>query len=530
MSRISKEIRKTKEANVSVKLTVNQSGGEYRISGQLVDGEFNLPLTQYGVPRKRLSVKRKEEIESGKLKVIGRLLESYREKKRTVAAAGKQPVGIFSDAYRQVVDKTTLEPSWAESTRDKMRAYLTRQVLPRMDSYGVGIADADMDEIMQELLAKANKNRLSYGDSNTEVNVMHMLQSVNGMLQKLEEMNPTLPEVRFNIGKNLRRTNREQIKSLPNEIRDALAELLLKEVENTGLALACSLMFCGGLRTSEAAAATLGEFEIVDNKYATYYVQYQISDKGERIQVLKTKQAYRQIVLPYFWVVLYQRRVCTLKTKGWSDDKIMKSRIAWELEDKSSSVLSDYVKKLMQKAGCTPEMLEHVGLLMRKEPDVVDNVRTRDVAAYILRRDWCSRFMDVCGADSKETDYRIGHSNKDVDYESFLSDAASKRTAEIMERYVFHPNYTLNPGFAVVMLSEKKWVGLGPNSAYRICAVADKPVRVEINIEGMEPGGEIRITHDKPLKKCAFDTKDARETQKVRPILGKLHHDVKGKN
>ena len=408
--------------------------------------------------------------------------------------------GKLTTAYNNLEDKSILDGAWRESTARHIHAFFSRQVLPALDEaadeYGE-IESGKMGEIANQLLNKSMSRKNSFKDA-ASINRFHAkLGLINDMIKRLyTNCFPSSQPPQFPCWEKYRVAKREQLKWLPEIVRQSLAIILLAAVLTEPFALACALMFCAGLRTSEAAAVYFHQI-ILHGTYATLYVEFQILDTGERVPVGKTDQAYRLVVLPWFFVVLYKKCVQALQKKGYSLDKIMHMPFC-NLGGANSSKLSTYCERLLERAGLTKDDAEGILALMRQEPDLVDGKPVLDYTAYILRRDWATRAA-ACSMPQEMLDYMIGHRNKALPekyYEKYLDNQKMDEASQINNRYIFHPDYALHPMYTPISLDGDSCLDielLPGYNAFRIQNVGNSPLSISIDINSAEPGDALVV-------------------------------------
>jgi len=461
------------------------------------------------------------------------LIHQYRIKKAYSASADSTTC-MLQKAYLDLVDKTVLENGWSARYSKQMQSYFSRQVLPRMDIVLVEdgyITDARMNEIALELKEESFGRKRSYKDDDSASRFQSLLATMNDMIKRFYIHSfPSETEVpQFPIGPRIRAHHREQRKWLRQEVRDRLSQLLLKSVVLVPMALCAALMFCGNLRTSEAAAVKFGQIKL-HGRYATLFVKFQIGPDGKRTDIEKTEQGHRMVVLPYFFVALFQARVAYLKSTGKTDDEIA-SMFLCDSAATNPSNLSAYCKELLAAAGLTAEEEKTIEELISREPDMVDKTAVTDPSAYILRRDWATRAA-ACGMSPKDLDYLIGHmpykeKRKNKYYGKYLNPQKWEPISLVNERYIYHPDLSFHPQSCPVCVTDNADITLDTHRGYRIRNNSDHPIQITAKLHGTEPGSKLVITAPKkPRKKdcsskCVEDTLDSREGRFVPFISSK---------
>ena len=456
------------------------------------------------------------------------LIHQYRKLTEAYSASSGSTTCMLKQAYRELADKTVLENGWSAHYSKQMQSYFSRQVLPRMDSVldeDGHITDSRMNEIALQLKEESFGRKRSYKDDASTSRFQSLLATMNDMIKRFyNHAFPSEIEVpQFNIGPRIRAHHREQRKWLRQEVRDRLSQLLLKSVVLVPMALCAALMFCGGLRTSEAAAVKFGQIQLC-GRYAILYVEFQVGPDGERSDIEKTEQGYRVVVLPYFFVALFQARVAHLKSTGKTDDEIA-SMYFCDFAATNSSNLSAFCKGLLTEAGLTSKEEKTIIELITREPDMVDKVAVKDPSAYILRRDWATRAA-ACGMTPADLDYFIGHmpyeeKRKNKYYGKYLNSQKWDPISLVNEKYVYHPDLSFHPQFCPICVRDNVDITLDTNCGYRIRNNCDHPIQINARIHGTEPGSKLEITAPKkPRKKessskCVEDTLESRKERFV---------------
>ena len=437
-------------------------------------------------------------------------------------------IGIYSAAVQSLDSLEELRsPQWADSTFQATMTYFKRNILPVMDTYGTEIVDSDMAQLADTLaLRAAQTKRGSQSAQKARQSVESYLYRINSMLKVLYDTVTGLPHVFFPIEMG-RRTQDEQPKCLPDSVRVKLAASLIRLTDN-GLALGVAMMFLLGLRTAEACAARIGDL-IMRDGYVVYPVLAQLQD-GERTDVLKTAAAYRITVGGKLLYDLIVQRMDYLCSQGISEKDLLIMPVASVPADPrrfaAASKLSDYAKRLILACGYSPQQMLGMSGWMRREPDIVDGEREKDPTAYLLRRDWTSRALNVCGMRAEDVDYLLGHvrHNKTgiVDYTARETQA---QLADQLERHVLLPEHSTNPAFDGINLGRRRYE-LSDFGCYRLTAVHG-PVTITLDIEAAEAGVPISIITNGVLQEDPTQRKrphrDRPNQRAQRPIIGDVH-------
>ena len=190
------------------------------------------------------------------------------------------------------------------------------------------------------------------------------------------------------------------------------------------LAYGAMMMLWSGLRTAEAMAPLMGEFELDEEKrFGIYTVRRQIKSGSKAVEQLKTDAAYRNVVLPCSAFTFVKLRRTQLSALGYSDSEIdtlpLVSRPGAIHEFIHPSQLSAFVRRLLLICGYSKEAFDTASKIMFTERDPLDgDLGMDDTSAYIFRRDFASRCCNICGIEPSEVDLLIGHkgSEKNAEY------------------------------------------------------------------------------------------------------------------
>ena len=281
-----------------------------------------------------------------------------------------------------------------------------------------------------------------------------------------------------------RPVEKEQKKSIAPRERVLVAVVLL-ELASRGYALAFggALMFFVGLRRGEAAAPLLGNIESYENgRYGTFLVDYQIQGDLTR---LKTDNSYRWVVLTRIGMEFVRIRLEQLKAKGLDDKTIRTIPFTSETDTPGGFIqpgrIAEFMKQLLIKCGVAEDKFRPVN---DSEIEFVERYEDGDYVGHLTRRDFSSRGMTECGCLPALMDYMLGHKPIEIGdrYVELTRGTQewAKMVAGILERYVFLPEYSVNPAVQPVELDENRIYQLDGNVNYRFDAKEDCVVRFVI--------------------------------------------------
>lgn len=180
----------------------------------------------------------------------------------------------------------------------------------------------------------------------------------------------------------------EQAKALPRDDLVRLAELIRLDAAETPLAASAALMMASMLRPAEACPKY---GEIIDcGDYGVYAALHNVAG-GERIASMKTRNAYRQVILPKYAMDIVRECREALQKQGYGDSEINDAYVAHHPQDIHRPAdprdISRYVKNKLELLGYNSTYWCGMELVAQTEPDADErgNALT-DVTAYLLRR------------------------------------------------------------------------------------------------------------------------------------------------
>lgn len=449
------------------------------------------------------------ELESAEKLVASRIRQKYDAVTKSIlGAVESDEQSFFSGYFGALSPEEWLDicsPSWeAATTRKNNISYIVNQILPILDKYGPDVTAEELKSIPGRLAEIASKNPISRGDSeySLRTSVRQNVQNFNNLYRRAQHSSGgRLPDIVIPEVEGEKLPQREQIKSIPGEVRVKFSQLLWR-LSHHGLSLGAVLMLTGMLRTGEACAPKFGDFDIKENgQYMLYCVEKQVAD-GKIVPALKTKNAYRRAIFPHFTVVCVEKRKQYLREKGYSDAEIgemyvvSKAYDPTQLEDPKQ--LSKFVRKLLIKAGFTQKDLDLAEETMRNDPDIMeDGTAIEDLCAYVLRRAGCTLLVNACGLPRALVDLLMGHElsrEEKTKWKLYVQKPENYGViAEMLERVIFVPDHSYHPKFRPVALNE--------NAKYKSSSVDQQGFVIKntseqhrtgvLKISGREPGQPI---------------------------------------
>ena len=158
--------------------------GMYYVNGYLVEHGTNIPIES----RRPLKSKHVASLSAAKAEIkftIGRLIESYTDKHNTYIP---HTTASFLSAFNSIDDSRCLinEDDWDYNTSHRYLTYFVKNILPRMDTYGMNITIDDMNTIWNDLAAKAAESKRSlHNIEYARQNLASRINAANFILNKL---------------------------------------------------------------------------------------------------------------------------------------------------------------------------------------------------------------------------------------------------------------------------------------------------------------------------------------------------------
>lgn len=392
---------------------------------------------------------------------------------------------------------------WIKETYSSTFSYLIRTLAPYMDKAYGGASAPDLSEIHKHAAEKAVKSKKSRHNSElARSSTGRYIYRCRKLYNFIRDSYPDLglPEMVGELPRSFRVIEPEMVKELPQDIRVILA-CALWQLAKQGCVLAygAMMMLWSGLRTAEAMAPLMEEFELDEEKrFGIYTVRRQIKSGSKAVEQLKTDAAYRSVVLPCSAFTFVKLRRTQLSALGYSDSEIdtlpLVSRPGAIHEFIHPSQLSAFVRRLLLICGYSKEAFDTASKIMFTERDPLDgDLGMDDTSAYILRRDFASRCCNICGIEPSEVDLLIGHkgSEKNAEYTRKILSVkeAMCQVARKMDSFVSFPESWNSPGIRPVHLTgDASFVDSGGTDYY---FVADEDIHINFSVRTSEPNDSL---------------------------------------
>lgn len=384
----------------------------------------------------------------------------------------------------------------AESTRRAALTYYERRSIPVLQRILDRIDDPGaLEEAQQAYLALARKNT-DRGEANALATANRHISEANqlyeGSRYALSQYDLPPIEIPLFITESI--VPPEQVKALPRDDLVRLAELIRLDSSKTPLAAGAALMLCCLLRPAEVCPK-YGEIVDCDN-FGVYAAVYNVSD-GERVSGMKTRNAYRQVILPKYVMDIVRDSREVLCRQGYSDDEIDDAYIIHHRQDihrpADPQDISRYVKNKLELLGYNSDYWLGMEMVVQAEPDMDDSGNAlTDVTAYLLRRSGCTYLCNCTSVPLPDgrsvmphglVDALMGHRLRSED--AWWADWIKREDnwpiiAQVLEGIILDPDHSTHPAFASAL----------PIVSPQVCHVTQNYVVPQDTL----PGSTITIT------------------------------------
>ena len=395
--------------------------------------------------------------------IIARTVAKYE-----AACSPQREHADYAHAYAQLSDdmrKQLCPAQWrAESTRRAALTYYERRSILLIQRILDCTGDpAVLEGVRQSYLELARKNT-DRGDANalatankhiTEANLLY--EASRYVLAQYD-----LPPIEIPLFRTEGIVPPEQAKALPRDDLVRLAELIRLDSTETPLAAGAALMLCCLLRPAEVCPRY---GEIIDfGSFGVYAAVHNVSS-GKRVSTMKTRNAYRQIVLPKYVMDIVRNNREALRRQGYSDEDIKDAYIVHHRQDIHRPAdprdISSYVKNKLELLGYNSEHWLGLEMVVQAEPDMDDHGNAlTDVTAYLLRRSGCTYLCNCTSAPLPDgrsvmphglVDALMGHHLRSEN--AWWVDWIRREDnwpviAQVLEGIILDPNHSAHPAFA----------------------------------------------------------------------------------
>ena len=375
----------------------------------------------------------------------------------------------YAQAYAELKSANVLHQlcpvEWrAESTRRAALTYYERRSIPliqlMLDRMGDPLA---LQEAQQEYLALA-RSRTDRGEANAIETANAHINAANLLYEASRHLLPQydLPPIEVPLFAAGGVVPPEQVKALPRDDLVRLAELIRLDSTETPLAAGAALMLCCLLRPAEVCPRY---GEIIDfGSFGVYAAVHNVSS-GKRVSTMKTRNAYRQIVLPKYVMDIVRNSREALRRQGYSDEDIKDAYIVPHRQDIHRPAdprdISRYIKNKLELLGYNSTYWCGMELVAQTEPDADErgNALT-DVTAYLLRRSGCTYLCNCTSVPLPDgrsvmphglVDALMGHRLRGEDAwwaEWIRREDNWPIIAQVLEGIILDPDHSAHPAYA----------------------------------------------------------------------------------
>lgn len=407
----------------------------------------------------------------------------------------------YAQAYAELKSANVLHQlcsvEWcAESTRRAALTYYERRSIPLIQHILDCTGDpAVLEGVRQSYLELARKNT-DRGDANalatankhiTEANLLY--EASRYVLAQYD-----LPPIEIPLFRTEGIVPPEQAKALPRDDLVRLAELIRLDAAETPLAASAALMMASMLRPAEACPKY---GEIIDcGDYGVYAALHNVTG-GERIASMKTRNAYRQVILPKYAMDIVRECREALQKQGYGDSEINDAYVAHHPQNIHRPAdprdISRYIKNKLELLGYNSTYWCGMELVAQTEPDADErgNALT-DVTAYLLRRSGCTYLCNCTSVPLPDgrsvmlhglVDALMGHRLRGEDAwwaEWIRREDNWPIIAQVLEGVILDPDHSAHPAYTLAV----------SNSSPQVCHAAQK----YIVPAGTPPGSTVTVT------------------------------------
>lgn len=375
----------------------------------------------------------------------------------------------YAQAYAELKSANVLHQlcpvEWrAESTRRAALTYYERRSIPLIQHILNRMGDPlALPEAQQEYLALA-RSRTDRGEANAIETANVHINAANLLYEASRHLLPQydLPPIEIPLFLAGGVVPPEQAKALPRDDLVRLAELIRLDSTETPLAAGAALMLCCLLRPAEVCPRY---GEIIDfGSFGVYAAVHNVSS-GKRVSTMKTRNAYRQIVLPKYVMDIVRNSREALRRQGYSDEDIKDAYIVHHRQDIHRPAdprdISRYVKNKLELLGYNSTYWCGMELVAQTEPDADErgNALT-DVTAYLLRRSGCTYLCNCTSVPLPDgrsvmphglVDALMGHRLRGEDAwwaEWIRREDNWPIIAQVLEGIILDPDHCAHPAYA----------------------------------------------------------------------------------
>lgn len=339
-----------------------------------------------------------------------------------------------------------------------------------------------------------NLRIISSNESQTKYQTNVKIREANMILESLRRETayrlPIIVIPEFEVGFV---QQRELVRELPWKQRSRFGILALERSDTTSYGPSAPVMLDTGVRIEELCGIKIGDILFLDHG-ATGAINYKPSGE-DRINELKNKYSHRQIFFSTYSKEAVIRRIRMLHKMRLNENEVWEAYLISDPADPkkpaNTQAVADYIKALLIECGVDNAYWDAVHEAMEKEPDIDWWGRRENCdVAYGLRRNATSMMTNVARMPPGLVDAIQGRklTRGQEHWASFIThDDEWPGILKMLERIVYDPVYTGNPGFSPIIPTEKRVDERIAFPAFSIRAAAAKRLRLTLRTVGNGP-------------------------------------------
>lgn len=470
--------------------------GKYVVSGIAINPETNTPYED--IPLMRSKTVSTNRLDAAKNEVRNKLEDAYIKLYGLNPANADAMRAAFNRVKTEVCDKgLQLTPRWKDKrTNTQAITFFERNVLelilPFANPKTRMLLESDRQDIRNALL-QAAKERNGENEDNAEVTVKRHLQHADIIYMKMRDQDERLPDLRLSSDELTTKVPRkEQLKYLSRELLMKFYRALAKHIASDAKKVFFSIFVVMGLRPAEAAARKPSDI-VWHETYCVAEVNSQ-ERNGVLDTHLKNNYSRRVIIIPY-WGRCLLKMCCDVIGENYPKDNTAMN---------DAAKCSVWVKDLLKSCGASDSVVNIASAAV--EEDDYDagessSVRQDKIVCYVLRRIFAGIARHIMGLSSFETDRLMGHiaigsqgkKASHLRYGDLNATDTQKMIAEKMERYIFDPQYSLNPACTPIEITNPCRIEFREFSEYVLVNHSGKTCVLALQLDAVEAGETIKF-------------------------------------
>ena len=397
---------------------------------------------------------------------------------------------------------------WAQSTVDDTVDYATNTICRMYSEYGsLHITEEEQIEFINKEI-----NRIVNQKNKHALNPASRDAIADGINQRWKRVNVIIDFCRYIEPEEdwpdslvtfagIKGYTPELVKVLPYH-RFIIAVRLLVNACFAGIqsAFAGAGLVLLGMRVGESAAIRINKIEhnVLDS-LCRYYVDHQITGKGEITDKLKNEYSYRYVFINGIMWDIIQLRKKQLIDAGMNEDDIENAFLGSDNNDPHKPIkkakVSAFLKNLLLLSGCKREEIQIMESEARGEKGYDSD---HDFAAHLFRRNFASIARNG-GIPIEVVDALLGHENKTNRNKDYAGWDDAREITSMINRCFYFGNMMKsgNPSYETIPLANSCYI-LNGNIQYEFEVATDGYLEfvltsnesncpVEIKIQGVSP-------------------------------------------